>query len=60
MRALDAAQNALRGTQIAAEHGPQEAAEAHLEAAAAAAEIYERLVQLEAVSAPSNTFGLGR
>ena len=52
VRALDAAQNALRGTQIAAEHGPEDAAEAHLEAAAAATDIYERLVQLEAVSAP--------
>ena len=37
----------------AIERGPEDAAESHLEAAFAAAEIYERLVQLEAMAAPS-------
>jgi len=43
------------GTQFAIvhDHGPEREAEAHLDTANAAAEIYERLVQLETLSAPS-------
>jgi hypothetical protein len=41
------------GSPIASERGPERAATSHLEAAAAAADIYERLVQLEAMVAPS-------
>jgi glutamate formiminotransferase len=51
--ALDASREALPGSQIAIEQGAEDIAESHLEAATAAAEIYERLVQLEAMSAPS-------
>ena len=46
---LDDVSNAHR----VAESSPEEAAEAHLNAAFAAGEIYERLVQLEATAAPS-------
>ncbi len=53
-RALGESREALFGSQIAVERGGSEdAAESHLEAAIAAAEIYERLVQLEAMAAPS-------
>lgn len=41
------------GSQETPEGSPEEAAEAHLNAAFAAGEIYERLVQLEATAAPS-------
>jgi hypothetical protein len=50
---LDASLEALPSSQIAIERGPEDTAESHLEAASAAAEIYERLVQLESMSAPS-------
>jgi glutamate formiminotransferase len=52
-RALDASQEAPPSSQIAGDRGPERAARSHLEAAFAAADIYERLVQLEAMSAPS-------
>ena len=52
-RALSASQEALSGPQITAERRPERTAESHLEAAFAATEIYERLVQLEAMAAPS-------
>jgi glutamate formiminotransferase len=52
-RALDASQEAFPGSRIPIEHGPEDAAEAHLGAAFAAAELYERLVQLEAMAEPS-------
>jgi glutamate formiminotransferase len=52
-RGLDASQEAPPGTSVAIERGPERAARSHLEAATAAADIYERLVQLEAMSAPS-------
>ena len=52
-RALSASQEALSGSQITAERRPERTAESHLEAAFAATEIYERLVQLEAMAAPS-------
>ena len=52
-RALGASQEALSGSQITAERRPERAAESHLEAAFAATEIYVRLVQLEAMAAPS-------
>jgi glutamate formiminotransferase len=52
-RALDASQEALTGSQIANDLGPERAARSHLDAALAAADIYERLVQLETMSAPS-------
>jgi glutamate formiminotransferase / formiminotetrahydrofolate cyclodeaminase len=52
-RAFDAPRAAVPGSQIAIERGPEDAAESHLEAASAAAEIYERLVQLESMAAPS-------
>jgi glutamate formiminotransferase len=52
-RALDASQNAPPRSQLAIQRGPEDAAESHLEAASAAAEIYERLVQLESLAAPS-------
>jgi len=41
------------GSQIPIERGPEDAAESHLGVAFAAGEIYERLVQLEAMSGPS-------
>jgi len=44
---------ALPVNEIAFERGPDEAADSHLGAAFAAAEIYERLIQLEATDAPS-------
>jgi glutamate formiminotransferase len=52
-RALDASREALPGSQITVERGPEDTAASHLEAAIAAAEIYERLVQLETLAAPS-------
>ncbi len=52
-RALDPPQMAPPGSPIASERGPERAATSHLEAAAAAADIHERLVQLEAMVAPS-------
>jgi glutamate formiminotransferase len=57
-RALDATQESLHGSGAARNRGEgggaeQNAAETQLEVAAAAAEIYERLVQLEALSATS-------
>ena len=53
-RALDASREALPDSRSANERrGPERAAEAHLQAAFAAADIYERLVQLETMSAPS-------
>jgi glutamate formiminotransferase len=52
-RALDASKEAFPGSRIPIERGPEDTAESHLEAAFAAADIYERLVQLEAVAAPS-------
>ena len=41
------------GSHIPIERGPEDAAESHLGVAFAAGEIYERLVQLEAMSGPS-------
>jgi glutamate formiminotransferase len=52
-RALDASGQALPISQTVIERGPEEAAESYLGAAFAAGEIYERLVQLEAMAAPS-------
>src|SRR5579863_1129402 len=52
-RASDTKQVAPPGSPVAQEHGPERAVRSHLEAASAAADIYERLVQLEAMSAPS-------
>ncbi len=54
-RAFTAPRPSSPGSEFADErdHGPERDAEAHLDAAYAAAEIYERLVQLETVSAPS-------
>jgi hypothetical protein len=52
-RALDASDKALPSSQIDIERGPEDTAESHLEAASATTEIYERLVQLESMSAPS-------
>ena len=45
--------NAFSGSEIPIERGPVDAAESHLGVAFAAGEIYERLVQLEAMSGPS-------
>ncbi len=50
---LDPSQAALPGSRIASEHGPEDTAESYLDAALAAGEIYERLVQLETMAAPS-------
>jgi glutamate formiminotransferase / formiminotetrahydrofolate cyclodeaminase len=52
-RAFDAPRAAAPGSRIAIERGPEEDAESHMETASAAAEIYERLVQLESMAAPS-------
>jgi glutamate formiminotransferase len=52
-RALDAPQAAAPGSQIAADRSTQNAIQSHLESALAAAKIYERLVQLETMAAPS-------
>jgi glutamate formiminotransferase len=52
-RALDASHEAASSPRTANDRGPERAAESHLEAAFAAADIYERLVQLEAMSPPS-------
>jgi glutamate formiminotransferase len=51
--ALDASQEAHPASRIAVAQRPEGAAESHLGAAFAAAEIYERLVQLEGMSATS-------
>jgi glutamate formiminotransferase len=52
-RALDASQEAFPGSRIRIEPGPEDAAEDHLEMTYAAADIYERAVQLESMAAPS-------
>lgn len=52
-RALDAPQGSSAGSSFTGDRGPAETAESHLGAAFAAGEIYERLVQLEAMAAPS-------
>jgi glutamate formiminotransferase len=52
-RALDAAHESLASTATATGRRPEDAAESHLEAALAAVDIYERLVQLESMSPPS-------
>ena len=52
-RTLDVSHEALPSSQIANDRGAERAARSHLEAAFAAADIYERLVQLETMSAPS-------
>jgi hypothetical protein len=51
--ALGGSLKALPRPEIAVDRGPEFTAESHLAAASAAAEIYERLVQLESMSAPS-------
>jgi glutamate formiminotransferase len=51
--ALGAPNEALPVNEIVSERGPDEAADSYLGAAFAAAEIYERLIQLEATAAPS-------
>jgi glutamate formiminotransferase len=52
-RALDASKEAFPGSRIPIERGPEDTAEDHLEMTYAAADIYERAVQLEAMAAPS-------
>lgn len=52
-RALDAATAPLFSPDVDRERSPDEAAQLHLHAAQAAADIYERLVQLETMSPPS-------
>jgi len=52
-RAVASSRNVLPGAPIANERGAEETAESFLGAAFAAGEIYERLVQLEAMAAPS-------
>jgi hypothetical protein len=52
-RAMNASHEAVPGSQIPIERAPEDAATSHLEAAVAAADIYERLIQLEAMAAPS-------
>jgi glutamate formiminotransferase len=52
-RAMNASQEAVPGSRIPIERAPEDAATSHLEAAVAAADIYERLIQLEAMAAPS-------
>ena len=52
-RAQYASREAFPGSQIPIERGPEDSAESHLGVAFAAGEIYERLVQLEAVAGPS-------
>jgi glutamate formiminotransferase len=52
-RTQSAPSEASPGSQIPIERGPEDAAESHLGVAFAAGEIYERLVQLEAMSGPS-------
>ena len=51
-RGWDVLHEALPSSQISIERGPEDTAESHLEAASAAAEIHERLVQLQSISAP--------
>jgi len=52
-RPSTASPNAPPRTQAANDRGPEAALKAHLQAASAAVEIYERLVQLEGMAAPS-------
>jgi hypothetical protein len=52
-RAFDASHEPRPMSKIATDRGPERAARSHLEAAFGAADIYERLVQLETMSAPS-------
>jgi glutamate formiminotransferase len=52
-RTMSSSRGAVPGAQIATERVPEETAESFLGAAFAAGEIYERLVQLEAMAAPS-------
>jgi glutamate formiminotransferase len=52
-RAQYALGQAFPNSQVPIERGPEDAAESHLGVAFAAGEIYERLVQLEAMSGPS-------
>jgi glutamate formiminotransferase len=52
-RALGASEQAQHSSKNAAKQKPERAAETHLETAFAATQIYERLVQLEAMAAPS-------
>jgi len=52
-RALDTAPGSSAGLSYTGDRGAVETAESHLGAAFAAGEIYERLVQLEAMAAPS-------
>jgi hypothetical protein len=52
-RPSNAPPQALPRSNAAIDRAPEAAAKSHLEAASAAAEIYERLVQLEAMAAPS-------
>jgi glutamate formiminotransferase len=52
-RALHASQEVFPGSRIRIERGPEDAAEGHLEMTHAAADIYERAVQLEAMAEPS-------
>src|SRR5579859_3509661 len=52
-RALETPQSSSAGSSFTGDRGPVETAESHLGAAFAAGEIYERLVQLEAMAAPS-------
>jgi glutamate formiminotransferase len=52
-RALGASREAFPGSRIPIERGPEDAAESHLGVAFAAADIYERSVQLETMAAPS-------
>jgi glutamate formiminotransferase len=51
--ALNASREAFPSSQIPIERSPEDTAQSHLEAASDAGEIYERLVQLEAMAAPS-------
>ena len=52
-RVLDAPQESGSRSRASLEHGPEQTAESHLGAAFAAAEILERLVQLETLATPS-------
>ena len=52
-RAFDASHEPRPTSKIATDRGPERAARSHLDAAFGAADIYERLVQLETMSAPS-------
>jgi glutamate formiminotransferase len=52
-RALDASKEPFPGSRIRIERGAEDAAKDHLEMTFAAADIYERAVQLESMAAPS-------